>query len=133
MLIRSEDVAQLTNEIWTTMLGLEVRPNGAAGDPGQRRHVSACVQISGAWSGAVRLVCSSDLARLAAARFLAVEPVEVNDEQIRDALGELTNMSAGSVKALLPKPSHLSLPSVADGTDYRITIPGSEMIQQTCF
>ena len=131
MLIQENDVRQLTEEIWGGMLQIELGPvtqrNTSSGG------IGACVQITGAWEGAVRVDCSLELARLATSRFLAVEPAEVDITQIRDAMGELANMSAGSVKPLLPSPCQLSLPSVADGADYTLTVPHGELILETGF
>ena len=62
-----------------------------------------------------------------------MNPSEVHIDQIRDAMGELANMSAGSVKPLLPRPCQLSLPSVADGSDYTLTVPQGEVILETEF
>ena len=48
---------------------------------------------------------------------------EVSLDDVRDALGEITNMIGGNVKALLPTPSRLSLPTVVEGADYAVTVP----------
>jgi CheY-specific phosphatase CheX len=53
--------------------------------------------------------------------------------EVRDALGELTNMVAGNVKALLPGPSTLSLPTVAFGSQYEISVLGSQVIGTVSF
>src|SRR4051812_42367150 len=132
MLVEQSDICQMTNEIWTGMLQIDLQPASAAQMTATRR-IGACVQITGAWEGAVRVDCSVELARLATSRFLAVEPTSVDIDQIRDAMGELANMSAGSVKPLLPRPCQLSLPSVADGTDYTLTVPQGEVILQSGF
>ena len=58
---------------------------------------------------------------------------EVTPEEIRDAAGELANITAGSIKVLLPAPSHLSLPIAADGTDYKVRIKGSRRLLQAAF
>jgi chemotaxis protein CheX len=131
MLIQESDMRQLTEEIWGGMLQIELSPG--APDRKVAGGIGACVQITGAWEGAVRVDCSLQLARMATARFLAVEPEEVEIAQIRDAMGELANMSAGSVKPLLPRPCQLSLPSVADGADYTLTVPRVELILETGF
>jgi chemotaxis protein CheX len=131
MLIQENDVRQLTEEIWSGMLQIDLGPNSQ--HPRSGGGIGACVQITGAWEGAVRVDCSLQLARLATARFLAVEPAEVDIAQIRDAMGELANMSAGSVKPLLPRPCQLSLPSVADGADYTLTVPHGVLILETGF
>jgi len=131
MLIEANDVRQMTNEIWGGMLQIELSsvPEVAAKFKG----IGACVQITGAWEGAVRVDCSTCLAQLATARFLGVTPEEVVIEQMRDAMGELANMSAGSVKPLLPPPCQLSLPTVADGSDYNFTVPHGEVILTSAF
>jgi len=131
MLIQEENIEQMANEIWGGMLQIELTP--APKQSGESSGIGACVQITGAWDGAVRVDCSSSLARLATARFLGVQPEEVNIDQIRDAMGELANMSAGSVKPLLPSPSHLSLPSVADGSDYHLSFPQGEVLLKSNF
>ena len=131
MLIQMSDLAQMTNEIWSGMLQIDLTPKPDATT--QSRRIGACVQITGAWEGAVRVDCSFELARLAASRFLAVEPSQVEADQVRDAMGELANMSAGSVKPLLPRPCQLSLPSVADGTDYTLTVPQGEVLLESGF
>ena len=77
--------------------------------------------------------CSKSLAQLATSRFLGVNPQEVAIDQIRDAMGELANMSAGSVKPLLPPPCQLLLPTVADGSDYNFTIPHGELLLTSAF
>jgi len=131
MLIQENDIRQLTGEIWGGMLQIELQPDAGTQKPSGG--IGACVQITGAWEGAVRVDCSLKLARLATARFLATEPEQVDIAQIRDAMGELANMSAGSVKPLLPRPCQLSLPSVADGGDYTLTVPHGEVLLNTAF
>ena len=131
MVIEEGDIRQLTDEIWGGMLQIHLLPSAAKNHIGGG--IGACVQITGAWEGAVRVDCSLQLARLATARFLATEPEQVDIAQIRDAMGELANMSAGSVKPLLPRPCQLSLPSVADGGDYTLTVPHGEVILDTAF
>ncbi|HYD16557.1 MAG TPA: chemotaxis protein CheX [Candidatus Nanoarchaeia archaeon] len=123
MKITREDVVQLAEEIWSTMLNISLQPASTPFNPlaGQRL-VGACVQIMGAWEGAVRLDCTQDLAVQAACGFMGVPATEVSMEQVRDAVGEVANMTAGSVKVLVPGPCHLSLPSVVDGTDYELSI-----------
>ncbi len=126
-----DDIRQLTGEIWGGMLQINLNPVSKFERIGCG--IGACVQITGAWEGAVRVDCSLALARLATARFVATEPEQVEITQIRDAMGELANMSAGSVKPLLPRPCQLSLPSVADGGDYTLTVPHGEVILDTAF
>jgi chemotaxis protein CheX len=131
MLIESNDVWQMANQIWGGMLQMQLQPAGK--EIRMQAGIGACVQITGAWEGAVRVDCSKALAQLATSRFLGVGSEEVDIDQIRDAIGELANMSAGSVKPLLPPPCQLSLPTVADGSDYNFTIPHGEVLLTSMF
>ena len=54
-------------------------------------------------------------------------------EAVRNALGELTNMLGGNLKALLPGPSHLGLPTVVSGQDYAVSVPASRPVLQVNF
>lgn len=83
--------------------------------------LSALIGFGGTYNGAVSLHASRDLARMIAAQLLAnVEPTE---EEIEDALGELANIIAGTVKPLLCTNSldiRLATPSVVSGKRYVI-------------
>lgn len=129
--ISREQLIRLTEEIWSSMLGIDLQSVDVA--PALGKKVSSCVQILGEWEGAVRLDCSEALARVAAATFVGEEPQNVDPEQIRDAAGELANMTGGSFKTLLPKPCKLSLPSVADGDSFTLTIPNGKLVLESVF
>ena len=55
----------------------------------------------------------------------AADPGSLSADEVSDALGELTNMVAGNVKALLPESCAISLPTVALGTNYKINVVGT--------
>ena len=127
-----DDVVRITQEIWGSMLSLDIMPVESAWlEDGVG--VVGCVQIVGAWEGAIRLDLSPVLATKAAAAFAGMQPAEVTPDEIRDAAGELANITAGSIKILLPTPSHLSLPIAADGTDYKVRIKGGRRLLQAAF
>ena len=62
-----------------------------------------------------------------------VEENTTTDDEIRDALGEVANMTAGNVKALVESYCRLSLPMVAEGRELAISIPGSRVVAQASF
>lgn len=132
--IRQEDLIAMNEQMWAAMLGIPLASTefGGAVIHGQG-YIGACVQLVGAWEGAVRLDCSTGLAQLAARRFLAKTPEDLTIDDLRDTVGELTNMVAGSVKALVAQPTHVSLPSVADGADYDLTVRGGRVLLQCPF
>jgi chemotaxis protein CheX len=94
--------------------------------------MTGAVHIDGAWEGAVMLQCPQDLAnRLTSVLFKAEDTPSSDD--VRDAMGELTNMLAGNVKALLPEPSRISLPTVAFGADYELSVVGTRAVATVSF
>jgi CheY-specific phosphatase CheX len=129
--INTKHIQTLTEEIWSSMLGIELSPTEVASPLGKK--ISACVQILGEWDGAVRLDCSEELVRQAAAAFTGLEPDEVEPEQVRDTAGELANMTGGGLKNMLPKPCSLSLPSVADGINFSLSVPHSKLVLDSAF
>ena len=54
-------------------------------------------------------------------------------EAVRDALGELTNILGGNLKALLPGPCHLGLPTVGSGQDFSAGLPAGRPLLQVPF
>src|SRR5262245_14153849 len=134
MRFSDNDINRITESIWRSILGLElVRTRPGPIHDGARRFITGCVQISGAWEGAVTVDCSVALARRVAALMFAVSAEAATESEIQDALGEMTNMTGGNIKSLLPSPSILSLPAVAEGLDYTLTFPGGRKLSQVAF
>jgi chemotaxis protein CheX len=136
MHVESTQVIEAIETIWSTMLGLsaEAQPNAPAMlDPIRPNVYTCCIQISGKWEGAVTVECSNTLARRIAAIMFSSDPLEVNSEQVMDALGEMTNMVGGNIKSLLPEPSRLSMPSVTKGSDYIFTVAGGRSLARLTF
>ena len=134
MMIDDAQIEKVTESIWDSMLGLEVTPS----EPetfslGDDRLLTACVQITGEWAGAVTLACPTAFARRVAQIMFESEPGDIELVEVEDALGELANMLGGNIKSLLPGPSQLSLPAVTEGLDYTVRVPGSEMVNHVGF
>jgi chemotaxis protein CheY-P-specific phosphatase CheC len=116
MPIERDDVNTQVEMIWDSTLQLPVQPldQVPATQPGA---VVGSIHITGAWEGAITLVCDDRLARQAAAVMFGLADHELTREHVLDAIGELTNMAGGNLKALLPGPCQLSLPQTAVPTD----------------
>ena len=134
MAFAETEICEVTESIWRSVLGLDVR-RGASGSAhdGRRRFLTGCVQVTGAWEGAITVDCSAALARRAAGIMFDVDPDSAELPEIQDALGELTNMTGGNIKNLLPSPSLLSLPSVTEGLDYSVSVPGGRLLTEVSF
>jgi chemotaxis protein CheX len=111
-LIDEATVQGIADETWLALLGIdEVLVPVPAGVPEDA--VSAWVQVTGPWTGAVVLTCGRATAEELSRTLLrgpADEPVDPED--VADAMGELANVVGGNIKALLPSPSVLGLPDV---------------------
>lgn len=116
-----EAFAEATSTVFRTMLGVEV----SDGQPSPcvdsvARGVSGIIGLTGCISGDVIICLQECFAMQATSALLGTPTTEINDD-VSDAIGELTNMIVGSAKGKLEKYSlGLSLPTVVLGSDYRI-------------
>ena len=101
-------IIEIVDTVCSSVLGFEAlpKPPGASG-----RGMLARMNVAGAWSGSVAVWCDEEFARACATVLFEGEPC--GDPEARDALGELANIIAGNLKALLPSPSRISLPIVS--------------------
>lgn len=132
--VHDDDVREVTTSVWSAVSQLDLTPSDAGAATDASAPVMAgCVHVTGAFTGAIALLCSDRLARRVAAEIFDVEGALVTLEQTQDAVGELVNMTGGNIKALLPEPSVLSLPAVAQGTEFAARVPGSRILSRVAF
>ena len=125
------DVREITSMVWSSLFDFRLERAGTTSTE-KAPAVTGFLSIDGAWNGAVMLRCAMPLATtLTEAMFQGPEDPTFAD--ISDAVGELTNMIAGNVKALLPSPCNLSLPAVALGSDYALSVLGTTVLAQVSF
>jgi CheY-specific phosphatase CheX len=132
LVVTADTIQSAVTTIWSSMLGMDAQPHPQA-NMSPPVFLTGCVQITGDWQGAVTLDCPSELAKRAAAIMFDIPASEVDSFQVHDALGELTNMIAGNFKSLLSERCDLSLPAVAQGSDYAFRILESKPINRVGF
>jgi len=100
-----------------------LRLSGGGGN-GKTSALTSLVGISGQMHGVVVLSFPLNTALGLAGRMLGSEPREINGEVV-DAVSELVNMVAGSAKAKFQcdPPLDLGLPTVVEGSEYRVKYP----------
>ncbi len=129
-----QEIIALTQYIWGATLNLDVVPHDMAGPAVTGgRTLDGVINITGAWAGALVLQVPEHVARRAAAVMFELAEGDATLEDMQDAVGELTNMTGGNVKALLEGQCQLSLPAVVEGRDYSIRVPGSEAVTRVTF
>jgi chemotaxis protein CheX len=121
------------DEVFSSMLACKIKPVEEYSAPQEVPHdgVVSVVGLTGAWVGNGYLTCTAPTASLLASRFLMTEVDGVNDE-VLDALGELTNMIVGGAKNNLEEhlgAMQLSIPTVVCGTAIRSHLVKSEIAQ----
>ena len=132
--ISQEDIAQIVTDIWATMLALEIKVRTVpVREVEGGRQVSASVQVTGEWEGAIAINCPEAVGRKVAAAMFGVEDGQVSEADVHDAIGEVANMAAGNVKGLVSGYSRLSLPTVTEGTRLSISMPGSRVVRRAAF
>lgn len=112
-----------TRDVFTVMLGIdladcEARVRDVA--PGPSEGVLALVGLAGQWAGSGTFSCSAASARYIAGRLL-MQSYESIDDEVLDAIGEVTNMVLGNVKSALEEelgPMGLSIPTVIYGRNF---------------
>lgn len=117
-----ESVLEATQEVFSTMMGIEARYEGIAGEkrPPELGIISL-VGITGEWGGSGVFCCSTVLARLLCARMLGTEPSPAIDDEVLDVVAEITNMMIGNVKTALESvvgPLAISVPTVIHGRNF---------------
>jgi len=111
--------------VFQTMLDCQARRSEICLTEGRlpTHSVSGVIGLSGRAKGTVVLSLSEEVALRAASAMLLTEFAEVNEEVV-DAVGELTNMVAGGAKAQLEEfQLRIGLPNVVTGRDHEIHFP----------
>ena len=115
----SFDVLAVVDEVWTTFLGgdplVPVAPTPESSAIPTTSRWDAAVTVSGAWNGLVVVSVDDVVAHAVTEAMLGVvaDGPALPHEDVVDALGELVNVIGGNIKSLMPGPSKLSLPLVA--------------------
>jgi chemotaxis protein CheX len=127
-----EILTQIVRSVFITMMDIEVRLCDASWSPTGDR-MTSMVYLTGDWNGAIILECNPQMACHFAGRILCMDPPECVDDDVRDVLGELSNMIGGNMKSGMSTGIRLSMPSVMNGRDYDLRICGSEVQERLAF
>lgn len=128
MCILVDSIVTATAEIFQTMLMMEVRTLSSEEAAGMAWDQSICaaIELEGLYRGSIEVLAPGPVAMEITGSFLGM-PAEQLDDDVHDAIGELTNMLAGSLKLALSdhgKEIRLSVP------DTRV-VPGFTFVAQS--
>ena len=122
------------------MLASEIQPGEVVVEPAAPEAndgVVSFIGIAGTWTGTGSITCSPPLACRICSQMLLSEAPAVN-EDVLDAVAELTNMIIGNVKSDLEGhlgPLGLSIPTVIFGRNFRTKSAGNAdwIIERFCW
>jgi len=117
------DIYLFTESVFQSMLGLDVQPSDA--ELPSTEMITGAIYYAGAWKGATLLQCEPREAYELTARLMGVPQPSSFDDDVRDAMGEITNIIGGNMKPILPHGSGLSMPSVVQGRPSALKICGN--------
>ena len=122
--IHKQATSDVVREIFSTMLHIDARLLEDE-TPGPGDHpVVGCIHFAGPWKGALLLGCGPSEAAAFAAGLVGINPPDEVNDDVRDAIGEITNMIAGNLKSLFPKGTQLSAHSVVEGKRFTLKVCG---------
>jgi chemotaxis protein CheX len=125
-----DGIRHATAEVFSTMLGVELEPAEVVietGRPEANDGVVSLIGLAGPWVGTGSITCSPEVACRVCSQMLMTEATAVN-EDVLDAVAELTNMIIGGVKNDLEPdlgPLCLSIPTVVFGRNFRTRSAGT--------
>ncbi|MEP9410167.1 MAG: chemotaxis protein CheX [Candidatus Brocadia sp.] len=119
------DITESTKTLFETMIMMDLKYNEASlvDDTQIKTDVIGMVSFTGKYHGVIALFCSKRFALKVASTMLMTELTEFTSE-VKDAIGEVSNMIAGNVKTKLMAQCgdmHLSIPIVIAGEGLSIT------------
>jgi chemotaxis protein CheX len=118
-----DELTAATRDVFKTMVFQEVESSAPVASDGMRRgaNVVGTVAFAGRTSGLVVFYSTMDVAQVITAAMLGIDPASVNGE-LPDAIGELTNMIAGSFRTRMAHAKGdawaISVPTVTVGSDF---------------
>lgn len=114
-------IADAAREVFGLMVGGDITASDGSGE--QTGGLTAMLGLAGAPCGVFRVRCSWAVASAIAGRMLGTAASDLPPDQVCDALGEICNMVAGSMKGRLADHGAacmMSVPSVVRGVDYEV-------------
>ncbi len=126
----TETMLAVATEVFATMMGTAIQldsPTESSTAESVGYGVISFLGLTGEWTGSGGLCCSADSACRMTSQMLSSEYTEVDDE-VRDAVGEITNMIIGNFKNSISAetgPLAMSTPNVVFGRDLTTSSGGT--------
>jgi chemotaxis protein CheX len=123
-------ISQATSQVFSTMLAMEIQMTESLVEkalPEATDGLVSFIGLAGVWAGTGSLACSKNMGCRICSAMLMTETSSI-DEDVLDAVAEITNMVIGSVKTDLEAllgPLGLSIPTVVFGRNFSTKSAGN--------
>jgi len=122
----SNDIKEATTSLFETMIMMEMKfkEYSLVDETKIKSDVVCMISFTGKYHGIVSLFCSKELALQIASNMLMEKQTRLTTE-VKDAVGEILNMIAGSVKTKIAEKygeTYLSIPLVIVGEDISVSV-----------
>ena len=123
----AKKIINSTEEIFSTMIFMDI----SAAEPLTESkealdcHVSSMIGLSGDFTSMLSIHCPGSVGQAITGEMLGMEVEEVNDD-VKDTLGEISNMLAGGIKEAFAAENislELSIPTTVSGKSYTVSSP----------
>jgi CheY-specific phosphatase CheX len=131
--ITQADIQAMAKEAWDVLLGGQLVVAAGPLPDGEMETMTGSIHLGGEYRASIVLKCPMPFAGMIAAAMFGDDAARHRIEDQRDALGEMANVIAGNLKALVPGATTLSLPVVAHGTSYTFRVFGSHEVHRCHF
>jgi flagellar motor switch protein FliN len=117
-------ISNCVMETFETMLSMNLAKVGMVTDPGlNEKRLVSCVHFAGEVVGTLSMHVSKDFARLIATTMLGIDDDALDEEEIKDVLGEVANIVCGNLRSDFQDNDLacvISTPSITRGSDFKI-------------
>jgi chemotaxis protein CheX len=127
----TSDIHQFIESVFRSMLELDAQPCEA--ELPSTEMITGAIYYAGSWKGATMLQCEPSMAFEFTERLMQVPRPTSFDDDVRDAMGEITNIIGGNMKPILPRGVGLSMPSVVFGRPSALRLCGDIPLVRLAF
>ena len=106
------DVGKTAEHVWCSALGMDLSMSSGVFQFEPPDRIVSAVSFEGGFNGLVALECSKTFAARMAGVMFSADADTLSDEDIDDALREMTNITGGGLKAMAPRTTKMSLPTI---------------------
>jgi len=117
-----ENVIEAAKSVFSMMAGMDIENGDISKEDKTRADVTGIIGLSNdRVKGSIAISFPDKVGRKAVSNMLSLKEEEITEEDLKDGIGEITNMIAGEINNRMGNIFRLSLPSVITGKDHIIS------------